>query len=240
MQRFFMEVKNQNFLILDKEDSSHVVKSLRMKVGEKLLVCDGKQNDYVCNIERIEKGEVFLKILSKEKNINEPTIDLCLYQALPKSNKLEFIIQKAVELGVEKIVPVLTRNCVVNIKEKDIVKKIERFKKIAKQAACQSQRGIIPDVLSVLNFKEAIFDMKNKDSSFLFYEYGEENLNNIDLKDKKEVAILIGSEGGFTKEEVLYAKKEGVLVKGLGKRILRCETAPISAISLIMYLTGNM
>ena len=160
MQRFFMKVNSQNFLVLDKEDSIHVIKSLRMKIGEKLFVCDGKQNDYLCEIEKITKEEVFLKVLRKEKNLNEPTIDLYLYQAVPKLNKLQFIIQKAVELGAKKIIPVLTKNCVATIKEENLEKKTKRFRKIAKQAACQSQRGIVPDVGFALNFREAIADMK--------------------------------------------------------------------------------
>lgn len=234
-----MDVKDQNCIILDKEDSNHVVKSLRMKVGERLCVCDYKQNDYLCVIEKIINGEVFLKVLEKEKNKTEPTINLHLYQAVPKLNKLEFIIQKAVELGVKAITPVLTKNCVATITEKNIGKKTLRLEKIAKQAACQSQRGVLPKVFPVLNFKEAIEEIGRKDLKILFYEYAKESLNNIELEGKKEVGILIGSEGGFTKKEVLYAKEQGILIKSLGKRILRCETAPICAASVIMYLTGN-
>lgn len=240
MQRFFMEVKDQNCIILDKEDSNHVVKSLRMRVGENLCICDAKQTDYLCVIEKINSGEVFLKVLEKKENETEPTINLHLFQAVPKLNKLEFILQKAVELGVKKITPVLTKNCVATITDKNIDKKTKRLEKIAKQAACQSQRGILPKVLPVLNFKEAIEEIRKKDLKILFYEYAKESLNNIELKEKKEVGILIGSEGGFTEQEVLYAKEQGVLIKSLGKRILRCETAPICSISLIMYLTGNL
>ncbi len=240
MQRFFMEVKNQNCIILDKEDSNHVVKSLRMRVGENLCVCDAKQNDYLCAIEKINNGEVFLKILEKKKNKTEPTINLHLFQAVPKLNKLEFIIQKSIELGATKITPVLTRNCVATIAKKNIDKKMLRLEKIVRQAACQSQRGVLPKVLPVLNFKQTIEEIKKKDLKILFYEYAKESLNNIELQEKKEVGILIGSEGGFTEQEVLYAKEQGVLIKSLGKRILRCETAPICSISLIMYLTGNL
>ena len=240
MQRFFMDVKGQNYIILDKEDSNHVVKSLRMKVGENLCVCDYKQNDYLCVIEKINNGEVFLKVLEKKKNETEPTINLHLYQSVPKLNKLEFITQKAVELGIKTITPVLTKNCVATITKKNINKKTLRLEKIIKQAACQSQRGVLPKILPVLNFKEAIEEIRKKDLKILFYEYAKESLNKIEIEDKKEVGILIGSEGGFTQQEVFYAKEQGVLIKSLGKRILRCETAPICSISLIMYLTGNL
>ena len=116
---------------------------------------------------------------------------------------------------------------------------MKRFEKIAKEAAAQSKRGIIPEILPVLGFKETIGEIKKKDLKILFYEYGKVGLNNNELEGKKEVGILIGSEGGFSCEEVLYAEKEGFYIKSLGKRILRCETAPITMVSNIIYELEN-
>ncbi len=240
MQRFFVNSIYDNKITIKGEDKDHIVKSLRMKPNEVLVVCDGSLNDYVCKIEEIKKDEVTLCILERLKNKSEANINIHLYQAVPKFCKLDFIIQKSVELGVKSITPFLSRYCVAQINLKNAEHKINRFKKIARQAAQQSGRGIIPCVNNVLNFNEVLKDIKKFDFNILFYEYGKNKLNSIKLNNKKDIAIIIGSEGGFCEEEVNLAAEQGVLIGSLGSRILRCETAPVCAISVLMYITGNL
>lgn len=240
LHRFFVDSVYGDKITIKGEDKDHIVKSLRMKLNEVLVVCDGNLNDYVCRIEEIKKYEVILSILERLENKSEPSINIHLYQAVPKLCKIDFIIQKAVELGVKSITPFVSRYCVAQINCKNVENKINRFKKIAKQAAQQSGRGIIPCVNNVLNFDGVLKDIKKFDFNILFYEYGKNKLNSIKLNNKKDMAIIIGSEGGFCEEEVNIAKKQGVLIGSLGSRILRCETAPICAISILMYITGNL
>lgn len=240
MQRFFKEIVNEKEISLNGEERQHIVKSLRMKVGEKLVVCDGKLTDYFCEITQIEKEEVLLKVLRKEKNNAEPTINFHIFQVVPKLSKLELIIQKCVELGANSLTPVVSMRSFPAINEKNIEKKLIRFQKIAKQAAAQSGRGIVPKINNVLNFKDAVREMKKNELKILFYEYASEKLNNINLREHEKASLMIGSEGGFDEKEIEFAKNEGVLIKSLGKRILRCETAPICALSVLLYITKNL
>ncbi len=240
MQRFFKEIVNKEKISLKGEERQHIVKSLRMKIGEKLVVCDGNLTDYFCEIAEISGEEVLLKVLRKEKNTVEPTVNFHIFQVIPKLSKLEFIIQKCVELGAKSLTPVVSMRSFPAINEKNIEKKLIRFQKIAKQAAAQSGRGIVPKINNVLKFEDAIREMKKSDLKILFYEYASEKLNNISLKENEKASLIIGSEGGFDEKEVEFAEKEGVLIKSLGKRILRCETAPICALSVLLYITKNL
>ena len=165
---------------------------------------------------------------------------LTLFQAMPKSDKMELIVQKAVELGAAEIVPVLTERCVSRPDEKSLEKKRQRWQKIALEAAKQSGRGTIPTIGEALSFKGCIERMKLSDRSFMCYEKGGESLSAENLSGAKSIGLLIGSEGGFEQREADFAAENGIILTGLGKRILRCETAPIAAISIIMSLTGNM
>ena len=159
----------------------------------------------------------------------------------PKLDKLEHIIQKSVELGVTRIVPVLTRRCVSRPKEKDFAKKLVRLNKIAEEAAKQSGRGIIPEVLPIVSWKNAVDMMEKLDVTALLYEEkGGCAFSDIDFSDVRSVGLVVGSEGGFDAEEVDMANSENVKRVWLGNRILRCETAPITALSILMFLTNNM
>ncbi len=241
MQRFFKdEIIEKNSIILTGDDKNHIVKSLRMQVGELVVVCDGKLNDYVCEIVNIKKDQVLLKVLKKGKNKAEPTVKLHLYQAIPKLNKLEYIIQKSVELGVSSITPIISRRCVAILTKEKIQKKLIRFQKIAKQAAQQSGRGIIPAINFALKYEELFKNVEKSDLNIMFYEYGETNLNSIKTKGVKNINIIVGSEGGFEKAEVEFAKNYDFIIASLGNRILRCETASLSASVLLMYLSGNL
>jgi 16S rRNA (uracil1498-N3)-methyltransferase len=239
MPRFFVNNINENNVIIDGNDALHIRKSLRMNVGDVLTVCCNGI-DYSCEISEINTEKILLKVLFFNKSESEPNINLTLYQAIPKSDKLELIIQKAVELGANQIVPVLTRRCISRPSEKDFQKKLLRYNKIAESASKQAGRAIIPQVLPMINYSNAIEAMKKDDVSIVFYESGGLRLNEMNFSDKKNISIMIGSEGGFDDLEISEAQKNGIETVWLGNRILRCETAPITAISLLMHLTGNL
>lgn len=225
--------------ILEGETARHILKSLRMKIGEEvtLITPSGIQAD--CVIDNTTNEQVYLKILNSKKCENEPDAKVTLYQALPKGDKMEYIIQKSVELGVSRIVPVISARCISRPDEKSLKKKQVRWQKIAKEAAQQSRRGIIPVVENTLNFKQAVAQLSNNSANIIFYECGGESVKNLLKSSPQEINIFIGSEGGFEEEEVNLVKKAGGNSATLGKRILRAETAPLAALSIIMFETGN-
>ncbi len=242
MPRFFVEKKNisDTYITICGDDARHIGRSLRMKLSEKITVCC-QNTDYKCEIKSISDEEVVASIISVKKNISEPDISLTLFQAVPKADKLEFIVQKAVELGAAQIVPVLTRRCVAKYDEKSFAKKLVRLQKIAKEAAMQSGRGIVPRISSIITLNDYCEHLDDFDLNLLCYEGGGRKLSEIDsLNEAKSVSLFIGSEGGFDEEEVLKATQRGAVPVTLGNRILRCETAPICAISIIMNLSGNI
>ena len=240
MPRFFTETIDETNIYIDGADARHIGRSLRMRVGEELTVCcDGV--DYNCVISRFTEDCVYLDLVEKVVCTAEPTVDVTLYQAVPKMDKLEHIVQKSVELGVSRIVPVLTRRCISRPDEKDFAKKLVRLNKIAEEAAKQSGRGIIPQVMPMISLKQAASEMKQLDRSIILYEEkGGKPFGDISFDGVKTVGMLIGSEGGFDAEEAQLAVEAGAERVWLGKRILRCETAPITALSILMFLTNNM
>lgn len=240
MPRFFLPVsENDSFITVTGDNARHIGRSLRMKIGEELTVtCQGV--DYSCAISAMSEDTVTLQIISAERCQAEPNVHLTLYQALPKADKFEFIIQKAVELGASKIVPVLTRRCVSRPSEKDFSRKLVRLEKIAHEASKQSGRGIIPEISPVISFNDAIKQMQNDDCAVMLYENGGIHFSETGMENAKNISILVGSEGGFDEDEAETAKSAGIIPVWLGKRILRCETAPITAISIAMFLTKNI
>lgn len=239
MPRFFVNEKPVDSYVITGEDATHIGRSLRMRVGDEItLCCDGE--DFLCKIEKFSEREVFCKVLSSEVSKTEPNVKLTLFQALPKGDKMELIIQKAVELGAVRIVPVVTQRCVCRPDEKSFAKKLLRFNKISESAAKQSGRGIIPEISGILTLKEAVEEMKKLDFSVICYEKGGVSLNEIGFTKNSSIGVFIGSEGGFEEKEVDFCTKNGIKAVGLGSRILRCETAPLATISIIMNLTENM
>lgn len=239
MPRFFCDNIIDKKIIIDDEDSKHIKKVLRMKIGDKITVSSSNKQDYECVITDLSDN-VELEIISQKENDTEPTVQIVLYQALPKSDKMDFIIQKAVELGVTKIVPILTKRCVSRPDEKSMKKKVARYQKIAKEAAKQCGRGIIPEVNDLMTFDDVINNKDNLEKMILFYEGGGKRINYIIESEQKSIGIIVGSEGGFEEDEVKRATCKNVLVATLGKLILRCETAPLTAISVIMNITKNI
>ncbi|HEZ7990950.1 MAG TPA: RsmE family RNA methyltransferase [Ruminococcus sp.] len=240
MPRFFTNEIDENNITLTGSDAVHVGRSLRMKPGEPLTVCCGGI-DYNCEISEITSDTVYLSLKEKVVCAAEPNIEVTLFQAVPKMDKLEYIIQKSVELGVSRIVPMLTRRCVSRPDERDFAKKLARLNKIAAEAAKQSGRGIIPQVTPIVSYKKALEMMKELDRNVLLYEEeGGVSFGEVDLTGAKTVGLVIGSEGGFDREEAEACTAVGAAQVWLGKRILRCETAPITALSILMFLTNNM
>lgn len=239
MQKLFIDYTPQNDILLDGEEARHIAKSLRMRVGDMLTVTDGNGVDYGCQIDEITKDTVHLVVCYQQASETEPTCKVTIYQGVPKSQKMEDIIQKCVELGVYKIVPTLTKRCVSRPDEKSATKKNQRYQKIALEAAQQSGRGIIPEIASQQTLKQAI---QNDDSEIkiVFYEGGGEPLKSIINENVKSVSIYIGPEGGFDKDEVDLIVNAGGSQATLGKRILRTQTAPVASLACIMLLTNNM
>ena len=239
MPRFFVDNITETTEITG-ADATHISRSLRMKVDDGIVLCDKTGYDFLCRIESFTENSVFCRLIEKVPSISEPSVKLTLYQALPKLDKFETIIQKSVELGVSRIVPVISSRCVSRPDEKGFLKKLERYEKISLEAAKQSGRGIIPEITEIIDYKSAIMKMKSDDVSLICYEKGGEKLKDVGLSDSGNVSVMVGSEGGFETSEVLYAKDNGVIPISLGNRILRCETAPLAVIAIIMSLTENM
>lgn len=239
MQKLFVENINDEKIILDGESARHIAKSLRMRVGDVICVTDGGGDDYGCQIEEITKDEVVLKVCYKQACESEPSCRVTIYQGVPKSSKMEDIIQKCVELGVCKIVPTLTKRCISRPDNKAAGKKNQRYQKIALEAAQQSGRGIVPKIENMKTLRQAI-DEDESDVKIVFYEGGGEKLADIVKLDTESVSVFIGPEGGFEQEEVEQIEASGGVRATLGKRILRTQTAPVAALTAIMLLTGNL
>lgn len=239
MQKLFVENISDEKIILDGESARHIAKSLRMRVGDVICVTDGGGEDYGCQIEEITKDEVVLKVCYKQVCESEPTCKVTIYQGVPKSTKLEDIIQKCVELGVTEIVPTLTKRCVSRPDDKSAGKKNVRYQKIALEAAQQSGRGIVPKIKNMKTLKQALAEDESE-VKIVFFEGGGKKLTNIIDKNTKSVSIFIGPEGGFEEAEVEQIESAGGVRATLGKRILRTQTAPVAGLTAIMLLTGNL
>ena len=241
MPRFFASSEdiNEKTAVLRGADAVHIGRSLRMRLGDEITVCcEGK--DYLCRIDTISDEQCGLTVLSVQAGSGEPNVRVTLYQAVPKSDKLELIVQKAVELGAFRIVPVLTSRCVSRPDEKSFKKKRERLNKIALEAAKQCGRSIVPEVDEMISAEECAKRLGSHELGLICYEQGGASLSETVKAGVKDIGIFIGSEGGFEQAEVDECRSNGAEVIGMGTRILRCETAPLAAISIVMSLTGNM
>lgn len=218
------------------EDEKHIKTVLRAREGEELTLCDGEGMDYHCRIASLERG-VLLDILSKEVCETEPNIKITLYQGLPKADKMELIIQKCVELGVDRIVAVSTERAIVKLDKKE-GKKLERWQKIAESAAKQSGRGKIPEVCQkVLKFQEAVEEGAGLDGALIPYEKEREKGIRTFVQgfQGESIGVFIGPEGGFSEEEIALARGKGITPITLGKRILRTETAGMTTVAILLY-----
>lgn len=235
--RFFSENISNDTAVITGEDVKHISSVLRMKSGDIAVICDGHGTDCLCELTALDSAAEF-RILEKSPNRAEPSIHLRLFQAMPKGDKMDLIVQKAVECGASEIVPIISKRCVSRPDEKALAKKTARWQKIAYEAAKQCGRGIIPQVGKCLKLAE--IPNSPEITKILFYECSETPLREAVSRFEKNVDIVIGSEGGFEPYEAEELQGRGFAGVSLGKRILRCETAPIAAISVLMNVTGNL
>ena len=241
MPRFFVtsaQVQGDE-IVIQGNDVNHIKNVLRMRPGDELSLSDGEGMDYSCKIAAIERDEVRVTIENAMNSCVELPVKLYLFQGLPKADKMELIIQKAVELGVYEIIPVRTKRVIVKLDDKKESKKIARWQQIAEGGAKQSGRGLIPQVKPLMSFTEALRYAKELDAVLVPYEKAEgiEKTREIirSLKGKKSVGIFIGPEGGFDETEIEEAMANGAFPVTLGRRILRTETAGLTMLSVLMF-----
>ena len=242
MVRFFVapEQLEQNFVVLTGENAAHG-KVLRLKCGENVLICDGQGRECVCTVSDVSAGQISLVVNSRQNSDTEPKVRASVYMAFSKGDKLEHVIQKATELGTFEIIAFPSSRCVSRPDEKSLAKKLERWQKIATSAAEQSGRGRIPQVLALSSYKEALQRAGKADKAILFYENERATTLQMALQESsyESISLLTGPEGGLEEREVEQAKDAGIHICTLGKRILRCETAPLCALSAVMYASGE-
>lgn len=242
MPRFFMSELNQSggTVVITGRDAEHI-RVLRLRQGESMTICDGRGTDYKCRLIRSDKDEAEAEIIEVKPCAAEPSLRVSVYCGLPKGDKTDYIIQKSVEAGASEIVFFDSERVVQ--RTEGVPKKLERWNRISEEAAKQSGRGIIPEVRWLPEFAEAL-DSAGKTERVLFmYETGErealsEALNG--AKELKSASIITGTEGGFEKSEADMARERGMHICSMGERILRCETAPVVALTALMYASGNL
>ena len=242
MRRFFAAPENfsEKEIRLNEDESRHLRDVLRLRIGEKVAVFDGAGNEFLCSIERIERKAVSLLILEK---INPPSpesnLNLTLAVALLKGEKFDLIVQKATELGVKRILPLETLRADIKIKdEKDVAKKLERWRRIALEAAKQSGRAVVPEIEKPIEFED--FVKTSSGERIFFAERGGEKLNQMSNKDFEKLTIVVGAEGGWDEREIELARAEDFKIVTLGGRILRAETAAIVTVALLQHLFGDL
>lgn len=239
MPRFFVREVSGQTARVEGEDAKHITKALRMREGERLTLCDGRGTDYLCEI--VELGQsVIARVLAFSPSKAEPSVRAVVFQALPKADKMDFIVQKCVELGAFSVVPVLTGRCVSRPDPRALEAKTVRWNRIALEAAKQSGRGVVPRVQPAVAFEEALRQLSRMERAVLFYERGGVPFLEAVAGVAAEAGFLIGPEGGFEEAEVEIARRAGVFIAGLGPRILRTETAPLCVLSALMATTGNL
>jgi len=242
MTRFFVEPEElqPEFLVLTGENAQHA-KVLRLKNGEEVLVCDGQGRECLCTVSDVSPGQISLVVKKRQESESEASVKVSVYMAFPKADKLEHVIQKATELGAYEIVAFPSARCISKPDDKSLKKKLERWQKIAASAAEQSGRGRIPEVLTVGSYKQVLERASRADKAILFYENERATTLRMALEtgEYRSISLLTGPEGGLEEREVQQAQEAGLQVCTLGKRILRCETAPLCALSAVMYASGE-
>ncbi|MCI8640617.1 MAG: 16S rRNA (uracil(1498)-N(3))-methyltransferase [Clostridia bacterium] len=247
MPKFFVkseQIKENTIQILG-QDVNHIRKVLRAQIDKKINICNCETGDnFSCRIFDIKEDKIECEIINKVEENVESNLQITIFQGLPKSDKMEYIIQKSVELGVYDIIPVQMRRCVVKLGENEKIKKVNRWQKISEVAAKQSGRGLIPKIENIINISKVCDLIKNYDIVFVAYENELENTLKAELtkikekftnKQKAKIGIIIGPEGGLELEEISKMKEKGAKIITLGKRILRTETVSLNVLSIIMY-----
>lgn len=245
MPKFFItqnQIENEKITIIGK-DVNHIKNVLRQKNGDEIIICDNTtEQDYKCKIEKIEEEKILCEIQEKIENNSESNVKITIFQGLPKSDKMELVIQKSVELGVYDITPIEMKRCVVKLNEKDKAKKIERWQKIAEVAAKQSGRNQIPKINDIIPVKNICKLTEKYDLILVAYEKEENTTLKQVLKEMKQenkenlkIAVVIGPEGGIEEKEIEMLQQSGAKIITLGRRILRTETVALNMLSIILY-----
>lgn len=244
MRRYFVELKDiqGEKVFFNKEQSHHMSKVLRSAPGERVDVCTGDGTVYHAVLESFEKDKVTAVIIGKEEHQQETAVPICLYQGMPKADKLEWIIQKCTELGISAIIPVETGRSVIHLDGEKAEKKIDRWQKIAQEASQQSKRVTIPKIGPYLTWKQFLPHVTQQDSEITIILWEDEQthrlkevLQEVDWEKTKRINLVVGPEGGMSEGEVAQLREVGGVTASLGKRILRTETAGLAAVSMIEY-----
>jgi len=242
MARFFVspEALQADFIVLEGENAAHA-KVLRLRQGEQVTVCDGQGTECLCTVSDVSPGLISLVVSNRQLSAAEPCVKTSVYMAFSKGDKFEHVIQKATELGAYEIICFPSARCVSRPDEKSLKKKLDRWQKIAFSAAEQSGRGNVPQVIAIESYTQALKRASEADTAILFYENEQACTLKMALQKKKyaSISLLTGPEGGLEPTEVKQALDAGLQVCTLGKRILRCETAPLCALSAVMYDSGE-
>lgn len=245
MHRFFIKPENikKDKIILSKEDIVYIKRVLRHKKGDKIKVLDGKGGEYLVEIEEMSQSAGRGSILERNFRDEPAPLSIIIGQGIPKAKKMDLVIQKATELGVDTIVPLITERTVLRLDDESSKRRVERWKKIAKGSSQQCKRSLIPEVFDVLDLDHFLLRYKGVDEKLILFE--EESHRRLrdrlgNLQKVKRLALLIGPEGGFSRGEIDKAQDKGFIPVGLGPLILRTETAPLAALSIIQYLLGNL
>lgn len=246
MHRFMVDPENISgrTVRIEGSDLKHLNQVLRLKKGDIIKVFDGKGTEYTARLAEVGKDKAFAVIEETHEASTEPRVRLTLYQGLPKMDKMELIIQKAVELGVYRIVPVITQRTVVQPDGQSAEKRLARWNRIAVEAAKQCGRAYVPEISKPLAMREVLEDFGGYDLSIALYENEKKGLKELlkcyNINDVGKMALFVGPEGGFAPDEADAMHRAGIRTAGLGGRILRTETAAISGISIIMYEMGEL
>ena len=245
MPKFFVDQENieNKEIIITGEDVNHIKNVLRKNLNDTLEICNSQNGEnFRCEIKEMQKETIICEIIEKIESASEPNTYVHIYQGLPKSDKMELIIQKSVELGVAEITPTNMSRCIVKLDSKDARKKVERWQKISEVAAKQSGRDIIPKINNLCSFNEIINQCKEYDVILLAYENEKENKLKSEIEKLKKmqkqnlkIAVIIGPEGGLAEDEAEKAIQNGIKAITLGNRILRTETVALNVLSVIMY-----
>ena len=235
--RYFASEFTETTAALTGPDAHHLGKVMRARPGDEVILCDGAGFDYTAAVAAVTPDRVEFRLLEKRSSEADPAVVVTLFAGYPKKDKLEFIVQKAVELGAARIVPFFSRFCVAAPKKED--QKNARYARIAAEAAKQAGRGVIPAVELPLDIKDLPARFSEFDLVLFFYEGGGQSLRTL-VKNQKRIALITGAEGGFSPEEAKKLVAAGAVPVGLGPRILRCETAPVAGLAAVMTLAGQL
>ena len=235
--RYFASEFTDTAAALTGPEAHHLGKVMRAKPGDEVILCDGAGFDYTAAVAAVAPDRVELRLLEKRPTAAEPAVEVTLFAGYPKQDKLEFIVQKAVELGAARVVPFFSRFCVAAPKKEE--QKNARYARIAAEAAKQAGRGLIPPVELPLDIRDLPARFSDFDLVLFCYEGGGQSLRTL-VKGQKRVALITGAEGGFSPREAETLIAAGALPVGLGPRILRCETAPVAALAAVMALAGQL